>query len=86
MKSVCFHGEAYDHFIEWQERFPDVFEKIKILIRDISRDPFRGLGKPEPLKHYYKGYWSRRITLEHRIIYKFENNTITIVSLKGHYA
>jgi len=50
MKSVFFSGEAYEHYIEWQEEFPEIFEKIKILIKDISRDPFKGLGKPEPLK------------------------------------
>jgi toxin YoeB len=85
MKPVFFHGEAYEQFIDWEEESPDIFQKIKILIKDISRDPFKGLGKPEPLRHQYKGYWSRRINGEHRIIYKFENEVITIASLRGHY-
>ena len=85
MKPIYFHADAYEHFIGWQEQSPEIFEKIKVLIKDISRDAFKGLGKPEPLKHHYRGYWSRRITSEHRIIYKFEGSTITIVSMKGHY-
>ena len=85
MKSVYFQGLAYKQFIEWEESSQDVFQKIKVLINEIGRDPFRGLGKPEPLKHQYKGYWSRRINGEHRIIYKYEDGVIFIASLKGHY-
>ncbi len=85
MKAVHFLGEAYEQFVEWAETDPEVFNKIDQLIRDISRTPFKGLGKPEPLKHHWKGWWSRRITLEHRIIYKFEHDTIYVASLKGHY-
>jgi toxin YoeB len=59
--------------------------KINQLLKDISRDPFKDLGKPEPLKHALKGYWSRRITQEHRLIYKFEEDIIKVISLKGHY-
>jgi toxin YoeB len=85
MKPILFHGLAYEQFIEWEKHSQEVFQKIKTLITDISRDPFKGLGKPEPLKHHFKGYWSRRINWEHRIIYKYENGMITIASLKGHY-
>jgi toxin YoeB len=85
MKSVLFHGTAYSDFCEWAEIDDDIFEKIKVLIKDISRNPFKGLGKPEPLKHQFKGYWSRRITQEHRVIYKLENDIIVIASVKGHY-
>ena len=52
---------------------------------DISRDPFKGLGKPEPLKYKYQGFWSRRITQEHRLIYRMVNDNIIVISLKGHY-
>lgn len=85
MKPVMFHGSAYTDFCEWAELDEDIFLKIQTLIKDISRNPFKGLGKPEPLKHKFKGYWSRRITQEHRIIYKYENDTIIIASVKGHY-
>jgi toxin YoeB len=85
MKNIYFVGEAYEEFVEWAEKDYDIFEKINRLIKDISRSPFKGLGKPEPLKHQYKGYWSRRITDEHRLLYKMEDDTIQILSMKGHY-
>jgi len=85
MKSVVFEGSAYEQFVEWAESDFDIFLKIDRLLRDISRDPFKGLGKPEPLKYTYKRYWSRRITSEHLLIYKFEQQTIFVTSLKGHY-
>ena len=85
MKSILFSGKAYQELIEWAETDFDLFEKINQLLKDISRDPFKGLGKPEPLKHDLKGYWSRRITQEHRLIYKFEGDIIKVISLKGHY-
>ncbi|MBC7775800.1 MAG: Txe/YoeB family addiction module toxin [Phycisphaerae bacterium] len=85
MKRIFFEGEAYEQLTDWAENNLDVFWKIDSLLRDIGRDPFKGLGKPEPLKHKYKGYWSRRITSEHRLIYKMENDAIIVASLKGHY-
>ena len=86
MKAVHFEGVAYEQFIEWSEKSPDTFMKIDRLIKDISRSPFKGLGRPEPLKHKWKGWWSRRITQEHRLIYKYEKETIFIASMKGHYS
>jgi len=85
MMRVIFEGSAYEQLTEWADIDLEIFWKIDRLLRDISREPFKGLGKPEPLKHSYKSYWSRRITLEHRLIYKVENNTILVASLKGHY-
>ncbi|MCE7921837.1 MAG: Txe/YoeB family addiction module toxin [Haliscomenobacteraceae bacterium CHB4] len=85
MKPVHFEGTAYEQFVEWALEDFTVFEKIVQLIKDISRDPFKGLGKPEPLRHKYKGYWSRRITQEHRLIYKMSDGVIVIASLRGHY-
>lgn len=70
---------------EWMKESPEVAAKIVELIRDISRNSFKGLGKPEPLKGNYKGFWSRRINLEHRLIYKIEADTIYILKCKGHY-
>jgi len=62
-----------------------LFSKISSLIKDIARDPFQGLGKPEPLRHELSGYWSRCINEEHRLVYKIENDTIFILSCKFHY-
>lgn len=59
MKAVQFQENAYDEFVEWSVTDPEIFLKIDRLIRDISRDPFKGLGKPEPLKHQLQGFWSR---------------------------
>ncbi len=73
MKRIIFEGAAYEQFVEWAESDFDIFLKIDRLLRDISRDPFKGLGKPEPLKYTYKGYWSRRITAEHRLIYNLNS-------------
>lgn len=85
MKRVVLEGKAYEDFTEWAETDFDIFQKIDTLLRDISREPFKGLGKPEPLKHKYQGYWSRRITSEHRLIYKMESNAIIVASMKSHY-
>ena len=60
-------------------------KKIYALLENTIKNPFEGLGQPEPLKSNYKGYWSRRINLEHRIVYKIEDDKIVIFSLKGHY-
>ena len=62
-----------------------IIAKIEKLLKDILNNPFTGIGKPEPLKGNLSGYWSRRITDEHRIVYKVDNDTITIHSLRGHY-
>ncbi|WP_082727289.1 Txe/YoeB family addiction module toxin [Nostoc sp. NIES-3756] len=62
-----------------------VFKKILDLVKDIQRDPFSGIGKPEPLKYELQGYWSRRITEEHRLVYKVEEDLLIILSCKYHY-
>jgi toxin YoeB len=62
--------QAWDDYLYWQQTNPKILESINDLIRDIRRDPFKGLGKPEPLKHNLAGWWSRRITLEHRLVYR----------------
>jgi len=62
-----------------------VIEKIKSLFEEIQLTPFEGTGKPEALKHNWNGYWSRRITSEHRLVYKIEKNTILVAQLRYHY-
>ncbi len=83
--SIVFDSEAFEKYIHWANEDLKVFNKITDLIKDIQRNHFKGLGKPEPLKFNYKGCWSRRITDEHRLIYKIENNKIYIISCHGHY-
>jgi toxin YoeB len=85
MKDIVFTGKAYTDFIEWSKTDRKVFEKISILIEETSRTPFKGKGKPEPLRHLLKGCWSRRITEEHRLVYKVSENEVQIISCKYHY-
>lgn len=82
---VAFYSKALDDFYEWESTDKKIFKKIKELIKDITRTPFEGIGKPEPLKHELSGYWSRRITDEHRIVYKVTDNMLYILSCKEHY-
>ncbi|HJY63717.1 MAG TPA: Txe/YoeB family addiction module toxin [Ignavibacteria bacterium] len=85
MRNIKFSYQGYTEFIDWAFEDFKTFQRINILIEDIKRTPFKGLGKPEPLKGNFKGRWSRRITLEHRLIYEIDNENITIISCKGHY-
>jgi toxin YoeB len=85
MRNIAFEREAFEQFNTWAIEDKKIYAKIVDLIDDVLRDPFKGLGKPEPLKHYLKGYWSRRITDEHRLIYKVTDEQILIVSCKFHY-
>jgi toxin YoeB len=85
MRTIAFTSEAFKEYNEWFFNVPQVIDRIKILIRDIERDAFKGLGKPEPLKGNYSGYWSRRIDNEHRLVYKITEIQILIIKCKGHY-
>lgn len=85
MRNVTFTPVAFQEFNEWFETNPGLVKRIKILIHDIDRDPFKGIGKPEPLRGNWSGYWSRRIDQEHRLIYKVTDSQIQIVKCKGHY-
>jgi len=86
MKRFVFEAEAFDDYNNWAIYDIKTFKKIRELLKDIKRDPFKGLGKPEPLKHELAGCWSRRITDEHRLVYKISGNDIIIYSCKGHYS
>ncbi len=85
MKDVLFRGEAFNQYIAWLLEDPKKLQKISELIKDIHRHPFTGLGKPEPLKHKFKGLWSRRIDEKHRLVYTVSDDVITIISCKHHY-
>jgi toxin YoeB len=86
---TAFTDYGWVDYVYWQENDPDTLEKINDLIKEIKRDPFKGKGKPEPLRGNLKGYWSRRITGEHRLVYrvegKGEEQTLRIVQARFHY-
>ncbi|MBQ2315277.1 MAG: Txe/YoeB family addiction module toxin [Treponema sp.] len=82
---VSFTLSAFEDYQHWAKDDKTVFRKINSLIKEILRTPFAGTGKPEPLKHELSGFWSRRITEEHRLVYKVEKDELMIVSCKYHY-
>ena len=82
---ILFSTQAWQDYLYWQETDKKTVKKINELIKDIARSPFQGLGKPEPLKHAFSGFWSRRISQEHRIIYRLEGDVIEIAQLRYHY-
>jgi toxin YoeB len=85
MRKVAFLTRSFDEFNQWAIEDKKIYAKIVNLIKDIQRDPFFGLGKPEALKHDLSGLWSRRITKEHRLVYSVSDEEIVIVSCKFHY-
>jgi toxin YoeB len=85
MRTVAFHADAFADFTAWATQDKKLFERLTRLISETAKDPFGGIGKPEPLKHALKGHWSRRINDEHRLVYKVTETSIVIVSCKYHY-
>jgi toxin YoeB len=82
---LVFADEAWDDYLYWQQQDKRVVKRINELIAATKRDPFAGIGKPEPLKHALAGFWSRRITDEHRMVYKVEKDALLIAQLRYHY-
>jgi toxin YoeB len=86
---VVWTSRAWDDYLHWQQNDRKSVEGINALIKDIKRDPFRGLGKPEPLKHALQGWWSRRITGEHRLVYRVTGRggdlQVEIAQCRYHY-
>ena len=82
---LIFSEHAWEDYLYWQNTDKRNLNRINTLIKDILRNKYEGLGKPEPLKHNLAGYWSRRISHEHRIIYKIENDAVLIAQLRYHY-
>ncbi len=82
---ITFAEHAWDDYLYWQKEDKKTLRRINELIKDILREPFEGIGKPEPLKGNLKNYWSRRITREHRLVYKVENDTLYIAQCRFHY-
>jgi len=86
---LLFSGRSWETYLYWQGQDPDVVDKINALIKDAMRSSFVGIGKPEPLKNELKGWWSRRITQEHRLVYRVtgapNDQTLEIASCRFHY-
>ena len=76
---------AWNDYLYWQQTDQKILKRINSLIENITRHPFKGIGNPEPLKHNWSGYWSRRINREHRLVYKVLDESITIVQCRYHY-
>ena len=85
MRKITFTSEAYADYLKWLETDRKIFMKITDLIREASRDPYKGIGKPELLKHELSGHWSRRINHQHRLVYSVSETAIEIRSCKYHY-
>mgnify|MGYP001318377092 FL=1 len=82
---LVFHETAWEDYLYWQAHDPKLLRRINDLIRECSRTPFRGTGKPEPLKGSLAGYWSRRITREHRLVYRPDGDRLLIAQCRHHY-
>lgn len=76
---------AWNDYAWWQEHDRKIVKRINLLIKDVMREPFDGIGKPEPLKANLSGYWSRRITDEHRLVYSATENEVVVVACRYHY-
>jgi toxin YoeB len=83
--NLVFSDDAWEDYLYWHKAEPQTLKRIHQLIKEIMRDPYRGIGKPEPLKHAFQGYWARRITCEHRIVYRVSGGDLRIAQLRHHY-
>ena len=84
--NILFSTNAWEDYLHWQKTDKRVLKKVNATLKDICRDdPFEGIGKPEPLKHAFSGFWSRRITDEHRIIYRIADGVVEVAQIRYHY-
>jgi toxin YoeB len=83
--NLVFADEAWEDYLYWQRQDKKILKRINFLIKEIKKEPFGGRGDPEPLRHNWSGYWSRRITREHRLVYKVVENAIWIAQCRYHY-
>ncbi len=83
--NVTFTPQGWEDYCYWQEADQRISARVRQLIKDASRDPHRGIGKPEPLRHTFQGCWSRRITGEHRMVYQVIKGELLIMQLRYHY-
>ena len=84
-RRILFEAEAFEDYNAWAKMDRKIYNKIVELLKDIERSPFSGIGKPEPLKYDLSGFWSRRISDEHRLIYQVTDTEILIAACKSHY-
>lgn len=82
---VAFDPVAWDHYLHWQKTDKKILRRINALIKECQRHPFEGTGKPEALRGDLSGFWSRRITQEHRLVYRVRGSTLEIVLCRYHY-
>jgi len=85
MRKELWSDDAWADYLWWKSKDKDIAKKIDALLDDIQRDPFAGLGNPKPLKANWRGYWSRKITQEHRLVYRVTVESIYIELCRGHY-
>ncbi len=84
-RKIVWHPLAWEQYQHWVETDRRVLKKLNGLIKEAMRTPFEGSGKPEPLLHEYKGFWSRRITDEHRLVYRVDDDVLEIAQCRYHY-
>ena len=82
---IVFSSHSWEYYLYWQQTDKKILKRVNEMIKDIQRTPFEGKGKPEPLKYNLSGFWSRRITDEHRLVYKVADDALWIIQFKYHY-
>jgi toxin YoeB len=82
---LIFHEEAWEDYLYWQQNDRALLERINLLIKECTRTPFSGIGKPEPLRGSFSGWWSRRINREHRLVYRGSESGLLIAQCRFHY-
>ena len=82
---IKFDAHAWEDYLYWQQTDRTILKRINHLIHEIQRNPFSGIGKPEPLKHALSGFWSRRIDERHRLVYAVDNGALVIAQCRDHY-
>jgi len=83
--NLLFSPQAWEDYLYWQQADKKLIRRINDLLKDIVGSPYEGIGKPEPLRHALAGFWSRRITDEHRLVYRIKGQNLEIVQLRYHY-
>jgi toxin YoeB len=83
--NILFTDDAWEDYLYWQQTDKQTLRKINQLLKEIQRTPFKGIGKPEPLKHQLLGCWSRRIDSEHRLVYEIADNMLKVIGCRFHY-
>lgn len=85
MRKVAWTDSAWSEYLWWDRNDKRTRDRINILVESVATDPFRGIGKPEALRQNLRGYWSRRITAEHRLVYRVEADKVIVVQCRFHY-